>query len=362
MSERQIYTSGGSKVLAVPPDWANRIGQLYGNKAVIRRYGDLLLISPAGEYWKHRIITFDVKDHNYMVQRLRSSYLVGAEEVVLNVSSNDRSINNRLRSLQRELYGIDFRSQSSTEILVTFKQDPLGIEELLDLEFNLYQTMQRQNLNELRKFPNIDDNLAEMIINYETDLNATSFRAKRALSRAMYDPELFLTLGLEHPADITPYEKVENNLERLGDLQKNIASEIAKLRQTSHNLTSLSLEDLIRSYDDAINLVVKAFRERSDLQEIISVIYLKNVSEESKYVNWYDKLALDILKQIQPRKSDKNKIQAISRTLRSLGKIESMITGMRGNATNISEAWACTLMRKAPQTVEHRSHSTKITT
>lgn len=361
MSERSLYTSGKSQVLSVPPDWAALMNKKYRDKVFVRRYGEMLLILPSIDYSKYRKPSdFEVKGHDIMVQRLYSAYLVGTEELRLRVSPDDNVVDDRLGSLRDYLYGMSLVRQSDTEILVRFNPGSDSVTDLLEREFQLYQAMHRENLQQLKNYPRLaDEAVAAKMESYERSLNATSFQARRALINAVYDPESYLSLELEHPGDILGYTKIERNLERLGDRQqKGIFPEITnlKIQHQRHRLVA-SLDQLRDYFSLTHDLVVTAYLESKNLQEGVFVIRSSQepagaglaqtaYSEHATVVDWLTQTSVNIFRALNKRKADGPMLESVASTLKSLWHLEARIEGMVGAASNISEAWLNMLSRK----------------
>ena len=355
MINRRIYTSGKSQVLSVPPEWAKKIMSDTKGEILMRTYGNLLLISPFREREKHDEITIDASNAQIALCNLTSYYLIGKNKVHLVTKPGDMSLDNELEELKTQMYGMDFVRHSDKEIIVSFNPPDEPVRTLVDREFNLYSQMQKEAMHQLEVFPQLEKNLStteKKMDDYERSVDRTSYQTRRALITALYDPEVLLKLDLEHPADILGYYRIEENIERLADLQHQIFKEIISLKKIyDKKKFDFDLNPIKRFYMTAHDLSMKSFTEYGSQEAVSFVIRSKTGPARGDHIKTayteHTELVDRIIKESEklvPESSSKDTMYA--NILKSLWHLESRINGMVGNASNISESWFFMLARQ----------------
>lgn len=339
-------------MLSVPSDWAKNIMSKTKGDVLMRTYGNLLLISPFSEQEKHDWVAIDAADPQIAVCNLTSYYLIGKNKVYLTTRPGDTSLESELEKLKNQVYGMDFVRKSDKEIEVSFNPPDELVRTLVDREFSLYEQMQKEVMHQLDVFPQLEKNtstIEKKIDDYERSVDRTSYQTRRALITALYDPDILVKLDLEHPADILGYYRIEENIERLADLQRQIFKEIISLKKIHEKKKfDFDFNPIKRFYMTAHQLATKSFTEYGSQEAVSFVIRSKTGSargdhiktahtEHNELVDKIEKESEKLISEYGPK---------CSSILKSLWHLESRINGMVGNASNISESWFFMLARQ----------------
>jgi phosphate uptake regulator len=363
LKSRRIYSSGKSRVLAVPQEWYDKLKKDPKDQTVdvlVRTYDDLLLVAPAEKPETDDAVHVEYKDYSTLECNIMSYYMLGKKRLSLVVSPKDFEIDEKLRNLSRKLVGMVPLRKSEKEITVTFDPPKSTITDLIGRMYALYIAMQKEAIRQFDIYPQLDetDDSPKRMQNFEDEVDRISYHTRRLLTNALYNPEILLDLDLKHPSDIIGYYRIENNLERLADLQKQVFDEILGLKKARAAFEiDIDMNPIRDMYNTAHQLVTKSVLDYASGESNAYVIRSKRDSSEKGQIKTartqHDELTRWLMGEQIPAILNKDytkigddKISAATSVIRSLLAMESKIYGMVGNASNISESWFFMLSRK----------------
>lgn len=324
MERRKIWKAGKSSyITAIPKEWAETVkdGKIIVSQT---RYGLILTPSSVYEYGKLRLLVKS-GDPEELRSNIIEAYLDHHDEIEVIFEKPWPDCIEELHRLQTKLIGLRVGPPSGNVFHVSISADPLPVSQLLETMFNQYSAMYEYNKAIFGRLPISEEEskqTASMIQASENAIDGYSFLTKRLFNRLLMMPSIASEMAIEDITDVVQYETINTNLERLGDLQCEIFEE---LRGLSEERGEQARKDIglpgdpfvfREYYDYSHELVKQAYASKKDTKKLMEIIKMKHQEAAN-----------------------------IERFIRSSAKSTSVvclfykIRGMRGNATNIAEAW-----------------------
>ena len=324
MEQRKIWRAGKfSYVTVVPKEWAERVKE---GKVIVTQTKYGLVLTPS-EIYEHGRLRMQVKvcDPLELRNDIIGAYLNHHDEIEVVFDKPWPKCIEELHRLQTKLIGLRVGPPSGNTFLVSISTDPVPVSQLLDIMFDQYSAMYEHNSAILGRLPistDESDQTASIIEASEDAIDGYSLLMKRLFNRLLMMPWIAPQMGIEDITDLEQYSTINANIERLGDLQCEILEELCRLSEErgeqARKDIGLAGDPFVLKeyYDHSHQLVKQAYSGKNDRQKLMAIIKTKHQEEGG-----------------------------IEKSVRSLAKTSSLVClfykihGMRGNATNIAEAW-----------------------
>jgi len=334
MEERKIWKSGkGSFVTALPPEWAK---QVKDGKILVSSCPFGLILRPAEGYKQRRRLELEISDNEPDLLRydIITAYLKGYDEVNVRFENLHGECIDVVQNLNRKLFGYSHTWASSGMFKITIATASMSIPSLLDTMFSQYVDLftRTQKMLETGSIPKNEKDDASYMEAIEDNLDRQSFLIKRLFNRLLIDPSISDELEIEDHLEITPYQTINVNLERLGDLQFEIYRKTSALIRHEGKPASGLLVSPPDNYGfaeyhlSAHGMVQEAYS--GEMDKVRAVIRTKREDYVAQHI------APPYIKA-----TDREKINKLTGLSRYLICLDHMVWGMVGNSTNIAEAW-----------------------
>ncbi|MEM3713307.1 MAG: hypothetical protein ABIM42_06775 [candidate division WOR-3 bacterium] len=337
-----IFKSGNSYLTTIPVDWVKKLKPIEKDKYEIKKViiGDLIFISKAEEKSQEKIPTYEIGSDVLeplgkaeIKMKFVTAFLKGKNEIDIKVNS-ENARNFVEKDLSNYLPYVSIHKIERDKFRLSFERllYGLSIRDIID-------SMVRKALEEQYKiliktfeeFPNIHDDSSENDIKiYEKTLDGVGFYIKHQLNLALLNPELLSKLGVEYPQGVIYYITIISNLERIGDLNRDISE---KLREIVNDREVLkpTLNELKNYYEEAYKVVFDALNSQTYKEIGLKVIAGKIANWETDDYEKLNKARKEVLNWIFQQKSNK--------LIWYLSMISDYIGGIMGAASNICEAF-----------------------
>jgi hypothetical protein len=323
--------------LPLPRGWAQNVTDNYGGDFEAQIINDRLIVTPSSLIQSPIVGEVQVGDigEGMMRNLILAMYMKGYDSVMLKTIRTPY-VAELITELSSHLYGFSFKRTSSREGIVTMSD--AGFEQrfnaLISRVTKFTMEMGVITADSFMSFPsmkNIKENYEE-VKELEEELDRVSFYAKRLASKALIDPNILVTSGMNDPRNSTHLLTIISNVERVGDLNREMVRILRRLsinsKRPDKDMLMMSLAEL---YSSCNSLVVDACRAYHDQGKLERLLNAKKTFDEESGIETFD--IISDQRQIEIKSLVQESQQAYEYM-----NLEGKIWALVGHATNIAEA------------------------
>ncbi|MBS7633241.1 phosphate uptake regulator PhoU [Candidatus Bathyarchaeota archaeon] len=268
---RKLQVTGGSTyIVSLPKKWVARNQLQKGSSLILREEKDgSLSLTPSGmakqEKKEEAIIKVSQKDKpDAIIRKAVSAYLVGYNLIHVRAQSQEQ-LNSQQRNAIRDfarryLVGTEIVTDTPNELTlqVLLSYPELTVESALRRMSIITSSMHRDSITALR---DIDHQLAEAVIDTDTEVDRFNLYIIRQLKLAITNPRIIIEIGLSDARDCLGYRLITKSVERTADHAVSIAENVLLLKKHVADETLSKIEDMstlaIYAFENAIDSLFK---------------------------------------------------------------------------------------------------------
>jgi len=268
---RKLQITGGSTyIISLPRKWVARNQLRKGSSMILREEQDgSLSIAPSGLVKQERkedaFIKASNKDYSgAIIRKVVSAYLVGYNVIHVRAPSQQQLSSQQrdaLKNFARHfLVGTEIVTDTPNELTlqILLSYPELTIESALRRMSIITSSMHRDSMEALKQ---IDHQLAETVINTDTEVDRFNLYIIRQLKLAIANPRIIKEIGLSSARDCLGYRLITKSVERTADHAVSIAENVLLLKKRIHKETLEKIENMsnlaVSMFEDAINSLFK---------------------------------------------------------------------------------------------------------
>jgi hypothetical protein len=342
VAKQHIWKSGNSYVTPIPTEW---ISDKMGNARSIEVYKTqidhwTMVLSVKENPLVESPRRYESKDKDSPLKfesEVFGAYMKGDELFTAHIPINHTKTRNSLNTIPSRLFGAGLDENDSENYALTFKDsEKTAFKPRLEDARKRIEEMYQNNHSALLSFPQLEKFQEQKVLidTHEKWLDKLSFYMKRLLNKSLFDMELFSRIQIGSRQHMLSYDTIVNNIERIGDLHKEINMTIARTykRYKDRRRKQVSLKPFAEYLDVSHRMVKSAFDIVLEKESKLALDFNTKFDEELGLEYTEGIYGLEQLKKLV------NHIETNPEYTRFLSILQSRIWGLKGNDLNIIEA------------------------
>jgi len=257
---RKIHVAGRSSVaITIPKKWAKVLNMRPGGSVIVRFMGDSILVMPTqGSRGIPRSLSLSVDkdDPEYILRRIITLYLNGAEEVKLDLKVN-RGLKGELKRLIRShISGAEFMDEDADHLTIKFilPNTQMPIKRLINRMFRVVSGMLRDDLSAISgEDVDLDD-----LVSRDDEVDRLYLLIARLVFQGASDQSILRNLELSNVKELISSLSVAKAIERSGDHAWRIAQIYSEARRVCMNGCKESLSHILPLGEEALSIIKDA--------------------------------------------------------------------------------------------------------
>jgi phosphate uptake regulator len=277
---RKLQVTGGSTyIISLPRKWVTRNQLRKGSSLILREEADgsiSIALSNLAQPEKKEDAFIKASrndESSALVRKAVSAYLVGYNLIHVRAESQQQLSSQQRNALKdfarRFLVGTEIVTDTPSELTlqVLLNYPELTVESALRRMAIITSSMHRDSMTALRE---LDHQLAEAVINTDTEVDRFNLYIIRQLKLAISNPRIITEIGLSTARDCLGYRLITKSVERTADHAVSIAENTLFLKKRANEELFRKIENMsvlaISMFDDAIDSL---FKHDFNLAEIV---------------------------------------------------------------------------------------------